>query len=205
MKSDTIVCKRTFCGIASVDCLKLFFALCVVAIHIRTFMNLKYADAIDWLIACAVPFFFVTSGYLMGKKQLEANERSIYFRKKAFKVFKILLLWILIYLPLDLYELSLSGRLYDVKEFMFYLWGILTAGVGITGWPLWYLYTLGVTLFIFSFFVKKRWLILSLAVACYVVGYAVSRKIIIPHPAFTSLISNSLNGGGILLRASFCL
>lgn len=55
----------------SIDFLRLFFALCVVAIHINV-MN-EFSDKANWYVThlvfrLGVPFFFVVTGYFLGKK-----------------------------------------------------------------------------------------------------------------------------------------
>lgn len=58
---------------SSIDLMKLFFAICIVAIH--TGLLNQFSSATNWYIMhmifrLAVPFFFITSGYFFGKKFL---------------------------------------------------------------------------------------------------------------------------------------
>lgn len=76
-----------------VDLIKYIMSFGVVAIHFRVNYNpdWNYPFIFDWLIKLGVPFFFLTSGYLLQRK-LEtcvSTESSKIARLKAFKYFRI--------------------------------------------------------------------------------------------------------------------
>ena len=58
-----------------VDLLKLFFCLCVVAIHSNILPDYALVSAI---VRLAVPFFFVTSGFFLGKKVLIVEKIDVW-------------------------------------------------------------------------------------------------------------------------------
>lgn len=59
-----------------IDFIRLFMALCVVAIHLDIMS--QFPPLVDWYVThlvfrLAVPFFFVVSGYFLGKKLFEVS------------------------------------------------------------------------------------------------------------------------------------
>ena len=69
--------------IASIDVTKFFFCLCIIALHTRLFTLLP--EPADYyfrqlVLRSAVPFFFVCSGYFLGKKS-QGNDVNCVVRK----------------------------------------------------------------------------------------------------------------------------
>ena len=67
---------------AGLDFFKLFFAFCIVAIH--TYITEALPSAVDFGITqlvfrLAVPFFFITSGFLLGKKLQNGDPKGVIF------------------------------------------------------------------------------------------------------------------------------
>lgn len=58
-----------------VDFLKFFFCLCVVAIHTTVFSDI---DGISAVLRLAVPFFFITSGFFLGRKIINAEKVEVW-------------------------------------------------------------------------------------------------------------------------------
>lgn len=61
-----------------IDLVKLFFALCIVAIH--TNLLQQFSDNVNWYVThlvfrLGVPFFFVVSGFFFGKKFLYRQDK----------------------------------------------------------------------------------------------------------------------------------
>ena len=76
---------------SSIDLMKLFFAICIVAIH--TGLLNQFSSATNWYIMhmifrLAVPFFFITSGYFFGKKFLPV-ENNYSDRMKVCKKYRL--------------------------------------------------------------------------------------------------------------------
>lgn len=126
------------------DLAKFVFAFAVIAIHTHICLNsqLMIIDLLNQEIQYAVPFFFVVSGYFLGRKLLLAEttmaETNIY-RKYLKRIGCMYIIWCLIYLPINLY--------YDLYKFGFsipftafdILRGWLFVGQNEGSWQLWYL------------------------------------------------------------------
>lgn len=70
---------RQFTG---VDVTKFIMAFAVIAIHVSSgsVVGIPFPEAMQWFNAIAVPFFFITSGYLLGRKLTEI--RAIDLKRK---------------------------------------------------------------------------------------------------------------------------
>lgn len=101
------------------------------------------------ILRCAVPFFFITSGFFMYKS--EKQEKKLIDNLK--KIIKLYLLWNLIYLPISIYDYVVNGSSF-VKASFNYIRGLLFIGEHFFSWPLWYLLGL-IYAIIFIYFLKK--------------------------------------------------
>lgn len=141
-----------------VDIIKYLMAFCVVAIHFRAnyreggFESYDYPVFFDWLIRLAVPFFFVSSGFLLQRKLDSLNDnigRHELILKQIRKIFRLWLKWNLIYLPLVCFYFNYYGTP-PFQAVLFYMkWLLLNGGV-YCAIPLWYLYSLLWVLIIIS-------------------------------------------------------
>lgn len=136
--------------LSGVDAVKYFMAFCVVAIHFRS----NYIEAgheqftfplwFDWLIKLAVPFFFMSTGFLLQRK-LEtidsAAERRRFMLERCRKAVKMWILWNLIYFPLIIYYFFYFDYTL-VAAIKFYVYMITLYGGIFCSFPLWYLYSL---------------------------------------------------------------
>lgn len=91
-----------------IDITKFVMSFAVIAIHAPEFLwpeNRTYPFLIDWIIRLAVPFFFISSGFLVQKKiiLLDKSLQKRYLRSRSIKLFRIWSLWLLIYLPLSIW------------------------------------------------------------------------------------------------------
>ena len=104
-----IVMKENY---AYIDYLKLFFCFCVVGIHSEIFYN--FDNIIDYTVfhaifRCAVPFFFIVTGFFFGIKIYKANslkEKNQIINKYLKRLIIPYLFWLIIgsikvYLMLD--------------------------------------------------------------------------------------------------------
>ena len=90
----------------AIDYIKFFAIVCIVYIHTDPF-NGAYIFGIDgavidnFLISVlarfGVPFFFMSSGYLLAQKMISSNKPQDYFRKYLFKTLKLFLSWFLFF------------------------------------------------------------------------------------------------------------
>lgn len=99
----------------AIDLTKFICAILVVAIHIKPFGDnadfrfLNYGIQ-NYLARIAVPFFFVTSGFLLYRKTSFENfsiERPL---KYTLKLFRLYIIWSLIYLPLNIKTYISGGK-----------------------------------------------------------------------------------------------
>lgn len=126
------------------DLSKFVFAFAVIAIHTHICCNSKQVivEIINQTLQYAVPFFFVVSGYFLGKKLFlaeTATEENLIYRKYLKRIAYMYIIWSIIYLPINLY--------YDIYKFGFsflfatfdILRGWLFVGQNEGSWQLWYL------------------------------------------------------------------
>lgn len=84
-----------------IDILKIFFAICVVALHTSVF---KGSTHIEYLISMgvfrlAVPFFFVASGFLLGIKLFKASSKEEgvkIIKKQVIRLLEVFIFWLLV-------------------------------------------------------------------------------------------------------------
>jgi peptidoglycan/LPS O-acetylase OafA/YrhL len=119
-------------------------AIAVVAIHTHLLENCKNDIIIkiySSIVELAVPFFFLTSGFLLSAKMsFSFNKKNdiIRTKKQTKKIVKMYILWTLIYLPLAVYHL-LSSETSPVRATLIYIKGFIFVGEQYNSWPLWYL------------------------------------------------------------------
>lgn len=101
---------RSVGRIPSIDAVRTLAIIAVVAIHCDPFISgghvypgAAVGDLIDLLCRFAVPFFFVTSGYLFGKKCLLADRRFDALRAFVIRLAGLVLFWYAFYVawPVD--------------------------------------------------------------------------------------------------------
>ena len=141
MESNTLINPNTYKGF---DIFKVFMSFLVVAIHVipvpkdGQFIN----SLIQSILDCAVPYFFLVSGFLLAKKMdryPENKEKVIVdFIKSSIKLY---LIWTFIYLPITLAGLVINDEL-NIKSGLFVIKNIVFKGENFFSWPLWYLLTL---------------------------------------------------------------
>lgn len=136
--------------LSGVDVIKYLMAYCVVAIHFRAnyieagHELFSYPLIFDWLIKLAVPFFFITTGFLLQRKLHKissAEERRRLMFERCRKVLKMWALWNLIYLPLVIYYFFYF-HFTPVDAIKLYVNMITLYGGIYCAFPLWYLYSL---------------------------------------------------------------
>lgn len=137
--------------IGSIDIFKFIMSLFVILLHVPSILYgdtiAVYPSAVQMILAFAVPYFFISSGFLTARKMAtfeSEKEKDRYLRNRIISVFKIFIIWAVIYLPLgmiSLGDISIHDKIFiTLKE-------MITRGHPHLSWPLWYLYSLGLTLF----------------------------------------------------------
>ncbi|WP_409932557.1 acyltransferase family protein [Xanthocytophaga flavus] len=138
--------KRTYNGI---DLMKFLAAFLVISIHTRPFYDIHPVLGFlfeNIITRVAVPFFFISSGFLFFTKVLETS--SVSEQRKLLvgflkRILVLYLLWTLIYLPYDLY--FIYKKQHDlVATLLSYLQRLLLWG---SHFHLWYLLSLMVLAF----------------------------------------------------------
>lgn len=153
-----------------VDVLKLFFSLCIIALHTHLFLDKNqtlywYSSHCIWRIA--VPFFFITSGYFFSKKVKNSNDTKKVLLTAIKRLGILFVFWMIINLPLQIHSLLLqnfSSRqvvLELIKEIFFYPWGAL-----------WYILALMVSYILIYPFLKKGKIWLPLIIGFFLYLFA---------------------------------
>lgn len=114
-------------------------AVFVISIHTIDFhADTFFGKMVRYLVDNAVPFFFITSGYLlyantsMGERKT-VEDKLLAEIKRMIKLYGI---WTIIYLPITIFA---SPQTTFVKAFFRFLRNLLFRGENIFSWPLWYL------------------------------------------------------------------
>jgi len=170
MESVKIVKPQIYKGI---DIFKGIMALLVVAIHVIPIPkdgNL-FHTLFQSLLNCAVPYFFLVSGFLLAKKinRNPDQEKEIIFGfiKSSIKLY---VCWTIIYLPLTFAGLSINNEL-NLKSALFTIKNIFFKGENFFSWPLWYLMTLVYFSIILYYMEKFKIKIITLIIISYLVYF----------------------------------
>ncbi|WP_313579687.1 acyltransferase family protein [Chishuiella sp.] len=141
----------------TIDLVKLIMAIFVIAIHTHPFENIKpgvFMTIYNTVVSCAVPFFFISSGFLIFEKTNKSEEiknLSTYLKK----IIKLYIIWTLIYLPLTIYGLINNDRssISDIFEF---IRGFFIIGENYNSWMLWYLLSMIYSLVLIIILLKNK-------------------------------------------------
>ncbi len=135
MKKDTF---------QSLDICKLLMSFCVVAIHTRP-LDLCTEPIVNEiynsLVAMAVPFFFLCSGFLLAQKfepSISAPGNTAIIKRYLLKMIKMYVVWNVVYLPMAIYHLISSGNSL-LLSVLRYIRGFVFVGEQYNSWHLWYL------------------------------------------------------------------
>lgn len=143
----------------SLDIAKLFMAVCVVAIHTNPFYfcnNTLIVNLYNQIISWAVPFFFICSGFLIGKKvNFSSDNAYLPIKKSAVKMLKLYVIWSVIYLPPAIAERLGAGKSL-AYNLLHYAKGFIINGEHYNSWILWYLLSSFYALALVAFLVKRR-------------------------------------------------
>lgn len=126
------------------DLVKFIMAIFVVSIHtnpVADCTNSILNDSFDILTSCAVPFFFLCSGYLLARKFSEPycnpdNQKitATYLKK----ILKMYLLWTLVYFPMAVYKYRIENYT-PAYSFLITVRKLVFRGENYNSWMLWYL------------------------------------------------------------------
>ena len=128
----------------SLDICKLLMAFCVVAIHTHPLEHCTIIivnEIYDSFVRMAVPFFFLSSGFLLAQKfedSFTSPKKIAIVRKYLLRIIKMYVVWTVIYLPMALYHFISSGK-GVLKSVLLYIRGFIFIGEQYNSWHLWYL------------------------------------------------------------------
>lgn len=128
----------------SLDICKILMAICVVAIHTHPFEHcttIIVNNIYDSFVRMAVPFFFLSSGFLLAQKfetAFTSSKNIATARKYLLKIVKMYVVWTVVYLPMALYHFISSGK-GALKSVLLYIRGFVFVGEQYNSWHLWYL------------------------------------------------------------------
>ncbi len=168
----------------SIDITKYIMAFAVIAIHTEPFRYCE-VDSIKKiatiLFTMAVPFFFLASGYLLASKMNYPydDSDSARVKRQLKKVFKMYIVWTIIYLPLSIFH-YISWRTPFLRAFFELFRGFVFVGEQINSWHLWYLLSTVYSLTFIGIFIKrfkKDWHLIAVSVTACLLHSAASYAI----------------------------
>lgn len=126
-----------------IDIVKILMAVFVIAIHTSPLANIEsgiFLNIYNIIISTAVPFFFMSSGFLVMNK-MECNNDIGIIWKYVLKIIRLYLIWTIIYMPLTIYGYITNDNslLNDILSF---IRGMFFIGEHYNSWILWYLLSL---------------------------------------------------------------
>ena len=158
-----------------VDLFKFLFSFAVVAIHAHLLDGQEgsIVSALRIVENLAVPFFFIVSGFFLGKKISEGNEFEVY-KHYICRFLKMYMIWCFVYLPINIYyelivyKFTLGFTVFDLIR------GWLLVGENPYSWPLWYLLASAVAVLLIYIFRKLKFsfsIILLCSLVLFIIGY----------------------------------
>ena len=128
----------------SIDLFKFVMAFAVVAIHTGlrdAFDNELCRTVVDVIINLGVPFFFLSSGYLLMAKMREPfylKDNTAILSHHLIKIVKLYFLWMTIYLPMTIF-VYLRDALPAKTSLFLIVKGYFLTGEQYNAWHFWYL------------------------------------------------------------------
>lgn len=140
-----------------VDLWKFIASIIVVAIHTSTLnatSNFFISNIWNSISILAVPFFFISTGYLSFYKSKSINIGKV--KKVLLKFLKIYFICILVYLPITICYYIYSDYSF-FKSVLYFIRSVLFIGENYNSWPLWYLLSSIYAFLILYIFCKLRY------------------------------------------------
>lgn len=193
-----------------IDAVKFLMSLCVVLIHVISLSKgWSPTKVIEYVISLAVPFFFVSSGFLLQNKIEKIGDHEGYpaIKKYVFRIWKMYFCWIAIYIPLCIWGFRFDENHTIIEYGIIQIRSFLFMGEIKYSWPTWYLYSLGFAA-VFFMLAKKYRMPLKLILICGLLG--VSCQYIYTHFSLAATtkfacasLSRILTGAGYLMIGVF--
>ncbi len=143
-------------------------ALCVVGLHSHSIAHDDYPQIFHCILLSAVPFFFITSGFLLGRKLTGNPDNNVEICISSIKrYFRMYLIWILIYTPITILCSWLNKREFYL-DFIEYVKGVLFVGEIAYAFPLWYLLGLCVAFSLICIGLKLKLNMISILIISFI-------------------------------------
>ena len=135
-----------------IDVTKFVMAVMVIGIHANSIVREGYPFWLSFLMGTAVPFFFITSGFLLAEHTELKKKAFEYVTQQKFfsyikKIFIFYLCWTILYSPLAIWSYNNNETPWFI-DCLLYIRGLIFLGEHPYSWPLWYLWTLCCSCFI---------------------------------------------------------
>ena len=186
-----------------IDCTKVLMAILVVAIHTLQLdamtLPVLVSKSYNILIGLAVPFFFVSSGFLLcNKLKIKDYPGNLqYMLGWLFRILRLYLVWTIIYLPYAVVGFC-NENLGFLKSVVVYGRNVIFVGENYLSWPLWYLLAMivaGMIYYLILLLRPRRFLpvLVVFAVSLVGIGYLIDSGLI-QNGWYLSLFKNTRNG-----------
>lgn len=123
-------------------------AMFVVANHLHPLDKIIIKDSLaynlyEFIIPLAVPFFYLTTGFFLGKKiknikEIDINDYSM-IKKNLIKLIKLYVIFTIIYLPLTIYGFEQVYNMSVLKSLLSFFRNFIFIGENYNSWILWYI------------------------------------------------------------------
>lgn len=164
----------------AIDITKFIMAICVVAIHTWGTPDcpLPLEKLYGCVVNCAVPFFFLASGFFLGEKVNRADSAShqTIILKNLIRFIKLYSIWYIIYLPLAI-SYFYANDYSVIKSILVSVRGYLLIGKNFYSDMLWYLLSTIYALFFLLVLLKLRLQmrhIVFCGIGCHMVGILIT-------------------------------
>lgn len=145
----------------SIDLVKFIMAFAVIAIHTGlkdAFSTDTTKQITDQIINLGVPFFFLSSGYLIASKMETPcnSENNIRMLKNYLvKILKLYLVWMTIYLPMTVF-VYFRDHVLPLRAFLLIIKGYVLTGEQYNAWHFWYLLSTIVTVVVIIIMTRMK-------------------------------------------------
>lgn len=168
----------------AVDIIKWIMALCVVAIHTNVLMAdeiLQITSVVDTFIRMAVPFFFMSSSFLLFRKLPRTPEGDWLepVKKYIIRMIRLYVIWTVIYLIPAIYRYVVHQTpLFSVVLGL--VRGVFLMGENYLSWHLWYLLSTIYFSCVIYFLLRhqwKAWHILALSAMVFLLSLGIGQLV----------------------------
>ena len=165
----------------TIDIFKFIMAIFVIAIH-TNLMNTDQYPLYSLLVKCAVPYYFMCTGFLLMNKIKKEKSELFIIKKYIYKIIKLYIIWSIIYLPITIYSFINTPHNHNlILSIIITIMKYFTIGEQYFSWPLWYLLAIIYSLMVLYFlnrFKLNRKIIFLISIVLFIIGYIYDYMII---------------------------